>query len=105
MNKGLDALTHIKKDYCNKCGGNCISCTIKDIEKQLKALEELEIMYSNCVIESAKQKKALEIIKNNIFEFIFVDITKLIIVCFGETSWNYYCKTQEEYDLLKEILK
>jgi len=83
------------------------------MSKSLEALKEIKNSYSWTnpqredkdnfeVIE--KELKALEIIKNNIFEFIFIDITKRIILCFGETSWSYYCKNQEEYDLLKEVL-
>ena len=84
MSKGLEAFEEIKTVMTKLFGG---------VERCDKALAIVE-----------KELKALEIIKNNMFEFIFIDITKRIIVCFGETSWTYYCEAQETYDLLKEIL-
>lgn len=56
--------------YCKN--GECLK-DYELVEKELKRLEQLEIMYSNCVIEGAKQNKALKIIiskKVNVGEFL-----------------------------------
>ena len=61
MIKSLEALERIQKTLLRYNLSTNGDLTI--IEKALKRLEELEIMYSNCVIEGTKQKKAIEIIK------------------------------------------
>lgn len=87
MSKGLEALTDLRNDWCGTTDQKERAYDI--IEKELKRLEELKIMYSNCVIEGAKQKKALEIIRK------FGNIDMLMFK--GELE-------QEEYDLIKEVL-
>lgn len=103
MSKGIEALKGIEELL-----PNLDKPYIKIIEKELKRLEELENMYSNCVIEGAKQKKALEIIKKkkvNIFTFYEC--------CSWHNASHYndsigcpvnYELTNEEYNLLKEVM-
>ena len=75
------------------------------IEKELKRLEDLEIMYSNCVIEGAKQKKALELIKK------YISMNKAFKNLANKESCNLTLVEikalipDEEYELLKEVLK
>lgn len=60
MGKGLEALKNlVERQYLDEEGQEEYDI----IEKELKRLEQLEIMYYNCVIEGTKQKKILEIIK------------------------------------------
>ena len=103
MNKGLEALESIKENCdlfdagysWDKDFSKVFDENIDNIEKELKRLEELEIMYSNCVIEGAKQKKALDIIKKHI------KINAYRIFADG-----FECElAQEEHDLLKEVLE
>ena len=108
MSKGLEALERIKEFYpvwrlSNREDFNTI-------EKELNRLEELKIMYSNCVIEGTKQKKALEIIKKYANkDGVHIDFNKVMratIKNFDYTTMTYIVDEEliKEYDLLKEVL-
>lgn len=129
MSKELEALENL----CNQCefyqfekGKNPKKCPFNKncvfrnrIENALKRLEELEIMYSNCVIEGAKQKKALEIINtknvaitiikqtNNVVEYNAFAYDFLQIKRADEEKYKLSPQPliHEEYKLLKEVLK
>lgn len=95
------------------------------MSKELEALKELRA-FNNCdiheprmeekllVIEQAFERKenlekAFEIIKKfaksiNI-KYIFVSDLVIIILGGDEFEWQYKCKNQEEYNLLKEVLE
>ena len=79
------------------------------IEKDLKRLEQLEIMYSNCVIEGAKQKKELEIIKKKqVNIFLFKECCKnkwKMPYSYNQSQNKRRQLNEEECDLLKEVLK
>lgn len=73
----------------------------KDVKSQLKDF------YDFTLIE--QELKVLEIIKHFIkslgLTFIFLDDDKeIVIVDSDEYEQWYMCETQEEYDLLKEVL-
>lgn len=116
MNKGLEATKRLKWGYAITREERINLCEC--IEKELKRLEQLEIMYSNSVIEGAKQKKALEIIKN---KGVFVHLLQqsqnveeynsLMLIAFKKMAERDYkgavekfCLTQEEFNLLKEVM-
>lgn len=103
MTEGLEAFNKIKNDSYKTHEEECACYEI--VEKELKRLEQLEIMYFNCVIEGAKQKKALEIIKEKgiILQFIKETYT---VEQYNAGVFGTLVKplTQEEYDLLKEVL-
>lgn len=111
MSKGLEALERLVDGNLNEVNYYrqfCDSTTyiMKDketIEKELKRLEELEITYSNCVIEGAKQKKVLEIIKNKIVDVILLKSIENV-ERYNERVYTHRQLTEEEYDLLKEVL-
>lgn len=120
MSKGLKALKEIKDELCCGCVEECCSCpySIKllSIEKELKEYEEMKRIKGTTTLDNAleetlinacpnvaKKVKALEIIKNK-----KVDIKYLYYrVDFNLEKYNdNYIETltQEECDLLKEIL-
>ena len=99
MSKGLEALKTIRYIHDTECGEDkSINREFEIIEKELESLEELKIMYSNCVIEGAKQKEILEFIKNNIsYTRALYDRTKNpdnYLICFdirglvNEETWR-----------------
>lgn len=99
MSKELEALKRIEKVYeyfiknYRELEPKLMICEKEDfdiIKTALKRIKKLEIMYSNCAIESAKQKKALDIIKENLnIDEILLDIKGV-------------CKASD-YDLVKEV--
>ena len=125
MSKGLEALRSIKDELCCGCEEECCSCpySIKllNIEKELKRLTKIDCLFEEIGIDEndlcvwfelqkqdGKKVKALEIVKNKkvnmfgLFETIKYE---------NPSSYNDSIKcpvnyelTQEEYDLLKEVL-
>ena len=129
MNKGLEALEKLNHTICLNLDNKTLvfgldkydNCDCKDIyefskcyefiETALKNYEKLNHDYSIVVDEKvsmaceyAKKLKALEIIKNKVFPLCYVK----------SHTWEQYrnscfskeknALTQEEYDLLKEVL-
>ncbi len=88
------------------------------IEKELKEYEmehTLRIRLENANYELVREKqenerklKALEIIrkfaKSINLKYIFCDDLVILIIGGDEFEWQYKCKTQEEYNLLREVL-
>lgn len=102
MSKGLEALKDIR-DICSNMT-TVFDDDLGIIEKELKRLEELEIMYSNCVIEGAKQKKALEIIiKHSVNVERIKNCSTFEQYNLGKPTKDRRL-TKEEFDLLKEVL-
>ena len=102
MNDGLKALEDFRRD--NGYGAQLFSYSDLDIvEQELKRLEKLESMYSNCVIEGAKQKKALEIIKRESVDILALDESENLFM-YNQLKRNLSDLTQEEFNLLKEVL-
>lgn len=112
MSKGLEALETLKFLVDNY---SHFEFDFTIIEKELKEKEQIGIMYSNCVIEGAKQKKALEVIKVkglsiNDIAFIkngeswetYVETMKQLY--WGDEHLDKVLKTKQEYELLKEVL-
>lgn len=107
MSKGLDALENVKLNH-NRMGNE------KDfelIEKELKEYEEMKAIkgtttFDNAIEDTlinacpnvAKKLKALEIIKP------LVELTKGTSHCWLWLGLNGVQITQEQYDLLKEVL-
>lgn len=114
-NKELSVMYCLKEnDDIKRYVDNVIG--LKEIENELKRLEELEKAFDTLSKEDEKAKKLLskEIEKNRAFEIIKnknvnVDYLK---VALSLDSLSYYNSlvgkerqlTQEEYDLLKEVL-
>ena len=102
MSKGLEALQRINENVTVVTYEN-FDEDISIIEKELKDKEELETMYSNCVINGAKQKKALEIIKEKRVNIDYLRDCKTL-EDYNNILIEKLQLTQEEYDLLKEVL-
>ena len=109
--KGLEALKVIYSLEDLQGGRDAFWKSFRIIEKELKDKEQLEMMYSNCVIEGTKQKKALEIIKKTKPNIKDLKIDKptyeeiLNDYNFNKSSyWFIELPNKEEYDLLKEVL-
>ena len=114
MSKGLEALKELK-ETCETHMGRMVYILQEDrfeiIEKELEERDKFELKYAKTHValcksreENSKEKRALKIIKKN-----NVDIFALKISVSLE---QYNCKedgrcplTQEEYNLLKEVLK
>lgn len=83
MSKGLEALKDFKEDYCAICIGNCKKCELTIIEKELKALD---------------------IIKNKGVDILALQHYK------NANEYNFSLRgmfsqlTEEEFNLLKEVL-
>ena len=96
---GLESLKALKN---NKLIVLAYSGNLSIIEKELKRLKQLDIMYSNCVIKGTKQKKAFDFIK----ELCDIKLEKL------EHMHSYYLiingdrilLTEEQYDLIREVI-
>lgn len=85
MSKGLEALESIIETFYDK-----ESEDIQIVRKELKALE---------IIKHFIKSKSLGL------TFIFLDDDKKILIVDGyDFECFYICNTQEEYDLLKEVL-
>lgn len=116
MSKGLEALEDIKYRMCedSKTQTKLINKDLSIIEKELERLEELDngayvSIHINRYNELCDKEEALEIIKNKkinifgLFETIKYE---------NPSSYNDSVKcpvnyelTQEEYDLLREVLR
>ena len=97
MNKELNNLQDIKSAFISHC---------KELDCDENYIKVCEIKFSD-IEKALKEREIIKMfIKSINLRFEFVDYDKLIIVLGGEDyeCW-YYCKTQEEYDLLKEVLK
>lgn len=126
MNKGLLNAFNDLRDYnaCNHCkykkSKDCVKggfCIWNDIEKELKRLEDIDnslaygggIYATNGIID--KKLKALEIIKKkphisfDLFDTLdtLEEINNYIEFMYGRNDTSIL--TQEEYDLLKEVMK
>ena len=124
MNKGLEALENL----CNQCefyqfekglrpkkcphNKNCvfrnrIEKELKESEKKDHYIETLEDRLANIETTYARKNKALEIVKVK-----RVNVWRLFTSFRTKELWSYnngtlvreYKLTQEEYDLLKEVL-
>ena len=101
MSKGLEAFEILKQDI-----GKCYEDEMLIVETALKRLEQLEEEKQSFDRVIEKKLKALEIIRKkrvNIGDFVR---------CKNIEDYNEYCcynekeqLTQEEYDLLKEVLQ
>ena len=93
MSEGLEVLEELRKE--TRKGGQYY--IIKSEKRRLLSIVE-------------KKLKALEIINPFLkaigLDFIFWNEEKraILITDNNEFEYWYYCKTQEEYDLLKEVL-
>ena len=113
MSKELETLERLAyENACCRCqyykSNECFNkgeCVWKTIEKDLKRLEQLEIMYSNCVFEGAKQKKTLENIKELFdFDFALRFPSNQPMLRITNKRTNEYWEipiSKEEYDLLR----
>lgn len=85
MLKGLRELKELQKHHYG---------TLDEFDRKLSIIE--------------KELKALEIIKkfakSITLQYIFCDDLVILIVGGDEFEWQYKCSSQEEWDLLKEIL-
>ena len=107
MNKGLVELEKLENDKCYTDYEYRVAYDV--IRKELKDKEQLEIMYSNCIVEGAKQKKALEIIKKKRVD------TQVLFDTENFNDYNWFMAfnrvnkgedrylTEEEYNLLKGL--
>ena len=99
MSEGLKALKDLSNELYYR---NDKELTKTHIENRLIIEKELK--------EGEKNKQAIEIIKSFLkaigLKFIFWNEEKraILITDNNEFEYWYYCKTQEEYDLLKEVL-
>ena len=109
--KGLEALEKIRNWKCfidfeiDTNGNKEFGKEIAIIEKELKEKEELEIMYSNCVIESAKQKKALDALLELLGDIQIKQYNKKPTRYEIKICGKCFYVGKEEYEPLKEILK
>ena len=90
MNKGLEAFKRIGNaiDHADDMAMSYFEAGDFDIvEKQLEALDIIK-----------------QFIKSLGLIFIFADNKTILITDNDEFEYRYKCKTQEEYDLLKEVL-
>ena len=113
MSKGLEALKELKERLCF---GYYVGEQVDTIEKELKAYYELESMHEELAkaynklcqekIEWLKQKKALEIIKEKNFDLFYLQDSKDLEMYNDACDHfrNLCYLTQEEYNLLKEVL-
>ena len=128
-NEGLEALEDFKKEYCVRCIGICKDCELSIIEKELKDYQQLEEILNDygltlvnfreaCLLLAMlkgegrnihnidKQLKALEIIKKKNFDLYYLqdskDLDQYNDCCDHYRNLCYL--TQEEYELLKEVL-
>ena len=108
MSKGLKALESLVDTMPLALIETNSMREIKIIEKELKRLEELEKAFDSLSKEDEKTKKLLskEIEKNRALEIIksLVDLTKENNHCWLWLGLNGKQITQEQYDLLKEVL-
>ena len=113
MSKGLEAL----KEYKNQLPGvnvyandylEIIEKELKESEKKDHYIETLEDRLNNIETTYLRELKALEIIKRTALRLVSIDDGELC----GEGNYAFFdnelyqCAklTQEEYDLLKEVL-
>jgi len=123
MSKGLEAFEILKEDI-----GKCYEEEMLIVEKELKRLEELEKAFVALSKDDEKAKKllskeieknrALEIIKNkDVFVWGFIHRQDEIKdfewtydyykthYGYVHSGYDYDILTEEEYELLKEVLK
>ena len=110
MNKGLEALERLHEfAWSNEEYRNDMDNTdYQIIEKELKRLEELDngayvSIHINRYNELCDKEKALEIIKNTLPAFVYAITNSKD---YQDYSSHYISPiiTEEEYDLLKEVL-
>lgn len=98
MSKGLEALHHprieLAKIDISVEGKHDIAYMLFYKTKQYTAIK--------------KELKAFEIVEKFVksisLKYIFCDDLVILIVGGDEFEWYYKCSSQEEYDLLKEVL-
>ena len=97
MSKGLEALQDIKS---KPFSWEKLKNSLDTIEKELKRLEELEKAFDTLSKEDEKTKKllSLEIEKNRALEIIKEKLSPL-------ARFTFLPMTQEEFELVEEILK
>ena len=113
MDKGLEVLEKFCEDVnaCVNSGGiHHIDMRNKDIiEKELKRLEEYDKtvpFITKKLAQKLKKEKALEIIKEKGIDIIELKLHKKAKT-YNENTKRTYCEeyTDEEFDLLKEVLE
>lgn len=115
MNKGLEELKSVGRTFVSINNGIALDeCDkYKTIEKELKRLEEYDKtipFLTKKLAQKLKKEKALEIIDEKNVDIGLLKITKTVEtynkeikkILFGYDDGEL---TQEEYDLLKEVLK
>ncbi len=113
MSKGLEALKDIKRTYYNFFTKYDRE-QFDTIEKELKRLEKIDdILNTGGGIWAeggfvSKNLKALEIIKEKQIDVLYIAMHSSSLKRYNEhvsfTGNNKWCLTQEEFDLLKEVL-
>ena len=79
-----------------------------DIYEMLQSYQE-DVVALDCVNNIEKELKALEFIKTFIksinLKYFFCDDLIILIIGGDDFEWQYKCKSQEEYDLLREVIE
>ena len=114
MSKGLEKLKTIRHIHDMECGEDeSINKDFDVIEEELKRLEELEKAFDALSKDDEKAKKLLskEIEKNRALEIIKKTLPAFVYAITNSKDYQDYSShyispiiTQEEYDILKEVL-